>query len=62
HVAASAGVKVRIRYREASSDGDLPAACSAEVLALPLGNDPDASDDGLQEASQPFEVYRNPDC
>ncbi|MBS3744241.1 MAG: hypothetical protein KGY48_07840 [Wenzhouxiangellaceae bacterium] len=62
HVAASPGVKLRIRYLEASSDGDIPAACSAEVLALPLGDDPDASDDALQEASQPFEVYRNPGC
>lgn len=56
HVAAGAGVKVRIRYREAMGDDELSAACSAEVLALPL------DEDSMQEARRPFEVYRNPDC
>lgn len=59
HVAAGAGVKVRIRYRESSGGEELPAACNAEVLALPLGDDPD---DSMQKARQPFEVYRNPNC
>ncbi|MEX2497460.1 MAG: hypothetical protein WD397_01120 [Wenzhouxiangellaceae bacterium] len=64
HVAAGSGVKVRIRYREASGEDDLPVACNAEVLALPLednalGGEPG---DSLRRASQPFEVYRNLDC
>lgn len=64
HVAAGSGVKVRIRYREASVEGDLPVACSAEVLALPLEGNAlgGRSGDSLQKARQPFEVYRNPDC
>lgn len=59
HVAAGAGVKVRIHYREGSGGGELMVACSAEVLALPLDED---SDEPMQKSSQPFEVYRNPDC
>lgn len=64
HVAAGSGVKVRIGYREASGAGELPVACSAEVLALPLGGNAlgGGSGDSLQKARQPFEVYRNPDC
>jgi len=59
HVAAGAGVKVRVVYQEASEGGELPVACSAEVLALPLDDD---SEDAMHQASQPFEVYRNPGC
>lgn len=65
HVAASAGVKVRIGYRENSDQAKLPAACTATVLALPMGGDPDTpggAGHSLQPASRPFEVYRNPDC
>lgn len=54
HLAAGSGAHVEIRYLPTAPADTVPTACSARVLALPLG------DGEMQQARRPLEVYDNP--